>query len=78
MFISGKIYPEKAINPEIKNKWNLGSMKNMNLFHWGYLLFCLTSIDWLGVPHKSNFCFLNEPIWLAHPKKKLKLWRLPK
>jgi len=39
----------------------------------------LFHINYLGVPHKSNFFFFgNEPIWLAHCKKKFKLWRLPK
>jgi len=35
----------------------------------------------LGVPLKSNFLYFfggNESIWLAHHKKKLKLWTLPK
>ncbi len=43
---------------------------------WGYLFYfilmsweCFTS---------STFFFCNEPIWLAHSKKKLKLLRLPK
>ncbi len=43
---------------------------------WGYL-FCFILISWvcLTIP---TFLFCNEPIWLAHHKKKLKLWRLPK
>ncbi len=30
------------------------------------------------VPPRFNFCCCNEPIWLAHHSKKLKLWSLPK
>jgi len=45
----------------------------------GYL-FCFISISW-GCLTSSTFLlfffFCNEPIWLAHSKKKLKLWRLP-
>jgi hypothetical protein len=41
------------------------------LISWG----CRTSPTLL---HLCFFFFCNEPIWLAHRKKKLKLWRLPK
>jgi hypothetical protein len=38
-----------------------------------------TSLTRTGLPHKPNFFFSSdEPIWLAHHQKKLKLRRLPK
>ncbi len=40
-------------------------------------LFCFILISW-GCTTSLTFYFCNEPIWLAHCKKKFKLWRLPK